>query len=41
LLDGQAPEFESLVVSAVITAALLIPSYLFFKNREATMADVI
>jgi ABC-type polysaccharide/polyol phosphate export permease len=41
MLQGQQPEFESLRVSLIITVLLLIPSYLFFKNREATMADVI
>jgi lipopolysaccharide transport system permease protein len=41
LLQGQQPEFESLKISAIITVLLLIPSYLFFKNREATMADII
>jgi lipopolysaccharide transport system permease protein len=41
LLQHQSPDFESLQVATIITVLLLIPSYLFFKNREATMADVI
>jgi lipopolysaccharide transport system permease protein len=41
LLQNQLPDFESLEVSAIITLILLIIAYLFFKNREATMADVI
>jgi lipopolysaccharide transport system permease protein len=41
LLQHQSPDFESLQVSAIVSLLFLIPSYLFFKNREATMADVI
>ncbi len=41
LIGGQPPDMDSLTVAFGITAALLIPAYLYFKNREATMADVI
>jgi lipopolysaccharide transport system permease protein len=41
LLEGKAPDGDSLWMAAAITLALVAPAYLFFKNREATMADVI
>ena len=41
LLEGKPPDFPSLEIAAVISAVLLPLCYLFFKNREATMADII
>ncbi|HJP91481.1 MAG TPA: ABC transporter permease [Pyrinomonadaceae bacterium] len=41
VLQGVAPDFYSLGVSALLAAILLPLAYLFFKRVEATMADVI
>src|SRR6267378_3087438 len=41
ILRGAAPDFRSLVTSAVIAVVLLGASYLYFKRVEATMADLI
>jgi len=38
---GAAPEFSSLARAALVSCFLLLFSYLYFKNREATMADII
>lgn len=41
VLQGVAPDFYSLGVSALIAAILLPLAYLYFKRVEATMADII
>jgi lipopolysaccharide transport system permease protein len=41
ILQGTAPDFKSLGVSAIISLVLLPLAYIYFKNVEATMADVI
>jgi len=41
LLENAAPDPGLLGQSAAITAVLLPLSYMFFKHREATMADLI
>jgi lipopolysaccharide transport system permease protein len=41
LLQSQPPDDVSLRVAAVISLILLPISYLFFKHREASMADII
>jgi lipopolysaccharide transport system permease protein len=41
ILRGAAPDFRSLLTSALISVVLLVVSYLYFKRVEATMADVI
>jgi lipopolysaccharide transport system permease protein len=41
VLQGVAPDFYSLGVSAVVAAVLLPLAYLYFKRVEATMADII
>jgi len=41
MLKGTAPETGSLLLSAVISVILLIASYLYFKQVEATMADFV
>ena len=40
-LQGVAPDFYSLGISAVLAAGLLPLAYLYFKRVEATMADII
>ncbi len=41
LVQGWGPDGTSLVVSALFAAVLLPLGYLYFKHREATMADII
>jgi lipopolysaccharide transport system permease protein len=41
VLQGVAPDFHSLAISAIVAAILLPLTYLYFKRVEATMADVI
>jgi len=41
VLQGVAPDFYSLTISAVVAAILLPLTYLYFKRVEATMADII
>src|SRR5215217_3432819 len=41
MLQGVAPDFYSLGISAAIAAILLPLAYLYFKRVEATMADII
>ncbi len=41
ILQGAAPDFGSLAVSAAVSAVLFVSAYVYFKNVEATMADVI
>src|SRR5258708_28426056 len=41
ILHSGAPEFQSLLTSAVFSLVLLFVSYLYFKRVEATMADII
>jgi lipopolysaccharide transport system permease protein len=41
LLQNQPPDARSLEVAALISLILLPISYLFFKHREASMADII
>jgi lipopolysaccharide transport system permease protein len=41
VLQGVQPDFQSLVISAVIAVVLLPIAYLYFKKVEATMADII
>lgn len=41
VLQGVAPDWKSFGVSIIVTLVLLPAAYLYFKHREATMADVI
>jgi lipopolysaccharide transport system permease protein len=41
LLRGTAPDFWSLFITAAISIPLLVVSYVYFKQVETTMADVI
>ena len=41
VLQGAAPNFRVLGASAVISVVLLVAAYIYFKNVEATIADVI
>ena len=41
VLQGVAPDFYSLGISALVAAVLLPLTYLYFKRVEATMADII
>jgi lipopolysaccharide transport system permease protein len=41
VLQGVAPDVQSLAISAIVAAILLPLTYLYFKRVEATMADVI
>jgi len=41
VLQGVAPDLNSLAISAIVAAILLPLAYLYFKRVEATMADVI
>ena len=41
VLQGVAPDFYSLTLSAIAAAILLPLAYLYFKRVEATMADII
>jgi len=41
LIGGQSPDMASLASAAAITLVVLMAAYLYFKNREAIMADVI
>lgn len=41
VLQGVAPEWNSFGVAIVVSLVLLPAAYLYFKHREATMADVI
>ena len=41
VLNGAAPDVYSLGLSALIAVVLLIFSYAYFKQLEATMADII
>lgn len=41
VLQGVAPDLASLREAALLSAILLPASYLYFKRREATLADII
>lgn len=41
ILRGAAPESNSLLLSAAVSVILLVVSYLYFKQVEATMADFV
>jgi lipopolysaccharide transport system permease protein len=41
LLHGAEPDFNSLGAAALISIALLVIAYAYFKRVEATMADII
>lgn len=41
LLQRQGPDFPSLETAALIAVIVLPLAYLFFKHREASMADII
>jgi lipopolysaccharide transport system permease protein len=41
LLGNEPPDYASLETSAIIAVIVLPLSYLFFKHREASMADII
>jgi lipopolysaccharide transport system permease protein len=41
ILNGSSPDFLNLGISALFALVLLMFSYLFIKNMEATMADII
>ncbi|MBA3440425.1 MAG: ABC transporter permease [Pyrinomonadaceae bacterium] len=41
VLQGIAPDFYSLGVSALISVILLFVAYIYFKHVEATIADII
>jgi lipopolysaccharide transport system permease protein len=40
VLEGREPDWIPLCTALLVTTALLTASYLYFKHREATMADV-
>ncbi len=40
-LRGEAPDFQTLGLSAAISVVFFVLAYLYFKSIEATMADVI
>ena len=41
MLQGIAPDFYSLGISALVAVVLLPAAYLYFKRVDATMADII
>ncbi len=41
ILEGVAPDLYTLSLSAAISVALLIFSYIYFKHVEATVADLV
>ncbi len=41
VIQGVGPDIRSLATSAAITAVALPLAYMYFKKREATMADII
>jgi len=41
LIDGTAPAFTPLAVSAIVAVGLLLAGFLYFKHVEATVADVL
>lgn len=41
VLQGDAPDYTSLGVAALVAVVLLPLAYIYFKHLEATMADVI
>jgi len=41
VVQGVAPDFPSLGVATLVSVLLLPPAYIYFKRKEATMADVI
>ena len=41
VVRGLSPDLHSLAISAVVSALVLPAAYLYFKHREATMADII
>jgi lipopolysaccharide transport system permease protein len=41
LIEGKAPDYQSFWYATVISIVFFPVAYIFFKNREATMADVI
>jgi lipopolysaccharide transport system permease protein len=40
-LTGAEPDHRALTMSAVVSVVLLCLSYVYFKHRESTMADII
>jgi lipopolysaccharide transport system permease protein len=41
IIEGKTPDYDSFWPGAMVTMILLPVAYIFFKNREGTMADVI
>ena len=41
VLQGTAPDFYSLSISALVSIVLLFVSYIYFKHVESTVADII
>ena len=41
ILQGAPPDFYLLSMSALLSTVLLVASYVYFKNVEATIADII
>lgn len=41
VLQGTAPDFYSLGISALVSIVLLFVSYIYFKHVESTVADII
>lgn len=41
VLQGIGPDLQLLAISTIVSVVLLPASYLYFKHREATMADII
>jgi ABC-type polysaccharide/polyol phosphate export systems, permease component len=41
ILEGVAPDLYTLTLSAAVSVALLIFSYIYFKHVEATVADLV
>jgi ABC-type polysaccharide/polyol phosphate export permease len=41
VVEGTAPDLPTLLYSLLVTVVFVPAAYLYFKKREATMADVI
>jgi hypothetical protein len=41
VVHGEAPDVGTLAMSAVVASVLLVGAYVYFKNIEATVADII
>jgi ABC-type polysaccharide/polyol phosphate export permease len=41
VLQGLAPDFYTLGISAAVSVVLLLVAYVYFKHVEATVADLV